>query len=83
MPGWNGLAATESLAAVWQAKDGRYFQNYRAHLTILHERVIARAWLRTLIAGTPDDALAPVAWKLWRDTGTCKPLRKTADGGDA
>lgn len=83
VPGWTGLAPTESLAAVWQDKEGRYFQNYRAHLTVLDERVITRAWLNTVIAGAPDDTVAPTAWKLWRDTGTYKPLRVAADGDDA
>ena len=83
VPGWADLPATESLPAVWQAKDGRYFQNYRAHLTIIVEKVVARAWLRTVIAGSADDELAPAAWKQWRTTGTYQPLRLAAGGDDA
>jgi hypothetical protein len=83
VPSGNRRAPSTSLDTVWQGKDGRSFQNYRACLTVLDDQVITRGWIRSIVAGTPDDVVAPVPWKAWRDNGIYQPLRRTTSGEDA
>lgn len=77
VPGAPDLDAAEELVAIWRISQGRRFQNYRARFTVLDAPVISRAWIKTIIAGERDDALAPEAWKAWIHTGRRKPLLAT------
>lgn len=74
VPGATDLDASEELVAIWRNVKGERFQNYRARFTVLDATGISRAWLNSIIDGTPDHALAPEAWKRWRKTGRRKPL---------
>ena len=56
VPGFTGLPATVDLVAVWKTTRGQRFQNYRATFTVLDAPVIARAWLKELVAGPVVDA---------------------------
>jgi hypothetical protein len=74
VPGERGLPATEDLVAVWKTAEGERFQNYRAVFTILDAATIEREWISSLLAGKPDQALAPKAWTRWVKTGAYTPL---------
>lgn len=74
VPGAPNVRPTEDLVAIWKFKSGRRFQNYRASFTILNEGRISREWLDSIIAGSPDNALAPAAWKNWVSSGAYQPL---------
>lgn len=74
VPGASDLHASEELVAIWRNVKGERFQNYRARFTVLDAPRISRAWLDSIIAGTPEHTLAPDAWRLWRKTGRRKPL---------
>src|SRR5690606_37438849 len=55
----------------------RRFQNYRARFTVLDAAAISRVWINSIIAGAPEDGLAPEAWLTWRKSGRRKPLIAT------
>jgi len=74
VPGASDLDASEELVAIWRNVKNERFQNYRARFTVLDAAVISRAWIDSVISGTPDHSLAPVAWNSWRETGKRKPL---------
>ncbi|HYD23779.1 MAG TPA: restriction endonuclease [Croceibacterium sp.] len=74
VPGAPGLRPSEDLVAVWKAKQGARFQNYRAIFTILDAGVISRKWLDEVVSGNPVTNAAPKAWKQWILSGTYKPL---------
>lgn len=74
VPGASDLTLGEDLVAIWRTSQGQRFQNYRARFTVLDAAVVSRSWLQSLIKGQPDDALAPGAWRSWRDTGRRRPL---------
>jgi Restriction endonuclease len=44
---------------------------------VLNASTISRAWLDGLITGTPDDSLAPEAWKTWVKTGRRQAMMAT------
>jgi hypothetical protein len=77
VPGASDLDSAEELVAIWRTAEGKRFQNYRARFTILDAPVISRAWIDSLIAGTPDDSAAPDAWRTWVKTGRRCPLMAT------
>src|SRR5260370_39535921 len=64
-PGASDLDSSEELVAIWRTAGGQRFQNYRARFTVLDASVISRAWIDSLSAGKPDDAVAPDAWLKW------------------
>lgn len=74
VPGTTDLSATEDLVAVWKTAENRRFQNYRAQFTVLDVGVIEREWIDSLIAGRPNAALAPRAWREWVESGKLTPL---------
>jgi Restriction endonuclease AspBHI N-terminal/Restriction endonuclease len=74
VPGASDLSLSEDLVAIWRTAGDRRFQNYRARFTVLDAAVISRAWIDSVIAGAPDDALAPSAWLTWQKSGRRKPL---------
>ena len=74
VPGASDLDASEELVAIWRSVRGERFQNYRARFTVLDEARTSRAWIDSIIAGSPDDSLAPEAWRNWKRTGRRKPL---------
>lgn len=74
VPGASDLDASEELVAIWRSVKGERFQNYRARFTVLDAARVSRAWIDSIISGTPDHSLAPEAWKTWRKTGRRKAL---------
>jgi hypothetical protein len=74
VPGASDLDASEELVAIWRSVGGQRFQNYRARFTVLDEARMSRAWIDSIIAGRPDDLLAPDAWRNWKRTGRRTPL---------
>ena len=74
VPGASDLDSSEELVAIWRTAGGQRFQNYRARFTVLDAPVISRAWIDSLIAGEPDDALAPEAWQTWERPATVERL---------
>ncbi len=74
VPGASDLDASEELVAIWRNAKNERFQNYRARFTVLDAAVISRAWIDSMISGSPDHSLAPEAWSKWRETGMRKPL---------
>ncbi|WP_334401392.1 restriction endonuclease [Bradyrhizobium sp. AZCC 2289] len=77
VPGASDLDSSEELVAIWRTAGGQRFQNYRARFTVLDASVISRAWIDSLIAGEPEDALAPDAWQTWVRTGRRRALMST------
>ncbi len=75
VPGAYNLAPTDDLVAIWKSKAGARFQNYKSIFTILDVSVLSRKWLDSLIAGAPDDRLAPKAFLTWRALGRYEPLQ--------
>lgn len=69
VPGATGLDSSEELVGIWRTTKGERFANYRARFTVLDAGRISRAWIDSIIAGSPDHDLAPDAWKKWRSTG--------------
>lgn len=74
VPGAASLKPAEDLVAVWKAKEGRRFQNYRAIFTILNAGEISRLWLDDIVAGNSDTENAPQAWRQWIASGAYRPL---------
>jgi len=75
VPGLTGHEATDDLAAIWRASDGRRFQNYRARFSILNVPVVNRIWLNDIVSGnSPVSDLAPDLWRDWIKTGRPKNL---------
>lgn len=74
-PGAPGVPPTDDLVAVWRTARGQRFQNYRSTFTILDARAVPRDWINDILAGTPDTARAPTAWRTWAGTGRYIALR--------
>src|SRR5262245_58968767 len=55
VPGLAGHSATDDLAAIWRASDGRRFQNYRARFSILNVPVVSRIWLNDIMGGNRSE----------------------------
>jgi hypothetical protein len=77
VPGASDLTLADDLVALWRAKAGRRFQNYRARFTILDVPVVSRGWIDSIIGGSPDDSARPEAWRQWVETGARRPLVAT------
>jgi len=77
VPGASDLDASEELVAIWRTAQGNRFQNYRARFTVLEAPVISRSWIDSLIAGAPDDSIAPEAWRTWVETARRRALMST------
>ncbi|MEH6952643.1 restriction endonuclease [Nitrobacter sp. NHB1] len=77
VPGASDLDSSEELVAIWRTAKGQRFQNYRARFTVLNASTISRAWLDSLIAGKPEDSLAPEVWQTWVKTGRRQALMAT------
>ena len=77
IPGASDLSRSEELVAIWRTAEGSRFQNYRARFTVLDAPVISRAWVDSIVAGIPELALAPQAWREWHNTGRRLPLLTT------
>lgn len=56
------------------SREGRRFQNYEAHFTIM-DMPVPREWLTDLGAGRFDSSACPQAWRRWVQWGTYAPLR--------
>ena len=65
VPGFSGVSATDDLVAVWKTSGTERFQNYRALFTILNVPVVARAWIREVLAGLPASNRAPTPFARW------------------
>ena len=74
IPGGNGLSETNDLVAVWRSSGKQRFQNYLANFTILDEAKISREWIDSLIAGKPNASVEPRNFRLWKQSGTIRPL---------
>jgi hypothetical protein len=74
LPGASDLDSSEELVAIWRTAQGLRFQNYRARFTVLDAPVISRAWIDSIIAGAPEDSVAPEAWRTWQKTGRRRAL---------
>ncbi len=74
VPGTSDVSEKGSLVALWRSSGGNRFQNYRALFSILDVPIIERQWLDSLIAGAPDERLAPDAWSEWLKTGKRRRL---------
>ncbi len=74
IPGAADLDVSEELVAIWRSTRGERFQNYRARFTVLDAATISRRWIDSIVNGSPDHALAPEAWTMWRKTGRRQPL---------
>jgi len=72
-PGHPGLSESEDLIAIWRTRRSERFQNYQASFTILDAEVVARAWVDSLVSGTPAHDLAPPAWRDWVERGAYRP----------
>jgi hypothetical protein len=77
VPGASDLDSSEELVAIWRTAGSQRFQNYRARFTVLNAPVISRAWIDSLIAGDPDETVAPEAWRTWIRTGRRQALMST------
>ena len=64
-PGSPALTAEEELVAIWRTTEGRRFQNYRAHFTVLNVNEVPRAWLLDLVNGHTMSEHTPDNWKRW------------------
>lgn len=74
-PGGPTLTSDDELAAIWRTKDGKRFQNYRAHFTVLDEAIISRDWIQHLLAGgDPLQDGCPEAWLAWVQGRVYRPL---------
>lgn len=74
VPGASDLTLAEDLVAIWRTSGEHRFQNYRARFTVLDVNEVSRAWIDSMINGSPEDMLAPVAWLTWRKSGRRKAL---------
>lgn len=60
----------KELIAFWTTKNGRRFQNYEAHLTVLDIGNIPKDWLNARSRGDPNhEALAPKRWTEFIEKG--------------
>lgn len=74
-PGAPGLGPTEDLVAIWKAKEGERFQNYRAMFTILDTALVPRIWIRGIEHGRVLSESCPTVWREWVEEGVYRPLR--------
>jgi hypothetical protein len=77
VPGAANLSASEDLVAVWAAKNGKRFQNYRANFTVLNCGEISGDWVRDVFrkrTNVLDDPRTPKAFLTWIKTGKYAPL---------
>jgi hypothetical protein len=74
VPGVEGLSSANDLVAIWKTKEGRRFQNYQAHFTILDIPSVSPHWLGDIKSGNPLSQNCPKPWKKWVETGTYQPL---------
>jgi hypothetical protein len=77
VPGTSEQQVAEDLVAIWRTANGLRFQNYRARFTILDIPLVRRIWIEEVIAGSPQTAHAPDAWREWVDKGRYRPLKST------
>jgi hypothetical protein len=78
VPGASNISPSEDLIAVWAAKNGKRFQNYKAIFTILNTGDIDGEWIREIFAGKPmliSDSRFPNALKEWVVKGKYSPLK--------
>ncbi len=60
----------KELIAFWTTKNGKRFQNYEAHLTVLDIGKIPRDWLSARRKGDPEhESLAPKRWAKFIEKG--------------
>ena len=74
VPGYEGLAATEDLVAIWKRTENERFQNYRAVFTILDAPKVSRTWLIDINNGLTDSPHAPEVWNDWVKRGVYRNL---------
>ena len=74
VPGTDSQRSAEDLVAIWRVAGGKRFQNYRARFTVLAAGELPRAWLDSIIMGSPQPMLAPDAFQRWIATGRFLPL---------
>ena len=64
----------EDLIAVWRSTSGERFQNYRAKFSVIDASEIDLNWISSILAGSENLELAPLAWKDWVNTGKIQVL---------
>lgn len=74
VPGAAGVVTGDDLVAVWRARDGSRFQNYRATFTILNASVVTATWLQAVRGGDALSPECPPAFRAWLETGRYQPL---------
>lgn len=74
VPGGPSIQRDFELLSIWRTSEGSRFQNFKASFTVLDIPIISRKWLLSILDGTPDMQLAPVAFKDWITSGRVKPL---------
>ncbi|WP_205609997.1 restriction endonuclease [Clostridium botulinum] len=75
VPGDDRIRPQEQLMALWSAKNGDRFQNYRAVFTILNINKIPREWIKDLSEGNGyRSKFAPIVWKKWVKDGKYNQL---------
>jgi hypothetical protein len=69
VPGNYQYDQSSDLVAIWQTKNGKRFQNYRAVFTILDTQVISRKWIEDISAGNAFSKNCPEIWRIWINDG--------------
>jgi len=72
-PGSPRLSPEEELVAVWRTTEGKRFQNYRAHFTVLDLPIVSREWITQVLDGDLLGSACPKVWRRWVD-GVFTPL---------
>lgn len=75
VPGSSRLQPDEELVAIWRTTQGKRFQNYRAHFTVLDVATISREWIHQILAGDPLGSAAPKPWVRWVQSRLYAPLQ--------
>lgn len=75
VPGAQNLDANNDLVAVWKLRQGRRFQNYQAHFTILDTSTIRTEWIDDIKRGDPLSTNCPSSWRVWVENGLYRPLK--------
>lgn len=75
VPGALEQNPSEDLVAIWRVSNGKRFQNYRAHFTILDVAEVKRDWIRNIINNGFYTDAAPKVWLDWVKTGRAKALK--------
>lgn len=75
VPGSPRLQPDEELVALWRTTQGKRFQNYRSHFTVLDVPTVSREWINQILAGNPLGPAAPKPWVRWVQSRLYAPLQ--------